>query len=167
MKNSYYDFNHEEVKRMMEEAVLSLTGEPVRIYLRHPEYEDFCGQVNRGKDGRFYFDLDPGLNLKGLYDSFVHETAHIYCGHCNEQLPEEIPPETEKIFLGDLPRLKLTAIEQAAYDLNPNEIEARAMTRQIDHVLEGLARDRYGDTEIITRLRVAMNTQLPTRRSDE
>ena len=166
--NNENDYNRDEVRRIMEQATLSMTGHPVQIHLRAPIVKARIGQVFMDKDGRFAFDIKPDLSLEVFYETWLHETCHLHRGHCDDMLPRNISPEIELAYSKTGPLLELTEAEEKEYQEDPREVEAETEYHALDHYLRGHAYDRFGNREILSRLRVAMDTQLtPIRRKDE
>lgn len=151
------NFDREAVRRMMEEATLSMTGEPVTIHLRHPIIDDFSGQVYRARDGRLAFDIDSTLDLPAFYEAWLHEVCHIHLGHCDDMLPRDLPQEIEGDYLAKGPLFILSKSEKEAYKEDPQEREVNQIIGPLNDFLTNHARDRFGHDGYMARIRYAMD----------
>jgi len=158
------DFDREKIKALMEEATLSLLGQPVKIHLRAPIREGSRGGAYKETDG-FAMSLLPTLDLEDFYLCWLHEVAHIWLGHADDLEPidySELPPKLLELikqghFLPDM-----TEGERKAYRDSQEEKDADAFALDMDHIARGKAFDELHtfNVPVETRIRVLMNTQL-------
>ena len=134
MSNS--DFERERIKNLMEEATLSLLGQPVKIHLRAPRHEGSRGGAYKETDG-FAMDLMPTLDLEDFYMVWLHELGHICLGHVNELDPIDYSKLGDAVlalleqghFLPDM-----TDDERKVYLDSQEEKDANAFANSMDHI---------------------------------
>ena len=159
--NNNSNFDQEKILSMMEAATLSLTWEPVAIFLRAPIFKKAEGEAYRGASGRLEINIIPNLDLEKFYETWLHECGHVFLGHCSEMAPRIMSPELEKNYLEGGALFELSIDQWKFHDeSDPDELDARGFASEIDHYAQGEAMRLYGNKEVESRLRVLMNTIL-------
>lgn len=153
------NFDLEEIKSMMEAAVESLAGYPVRVYFRAPLRKGYEGEAFKDEDGTSAMELLPIEDVEQLYKTFLHETAHILLGHTKDLEPRNLPAEIVAAqekgiqFLPDS-----TDEEHAEYWNAPQEIEARGFADYFYEFSKRKTKFFYGEDGVKACLRLCANT---------
>jgi hypothetical protein len=139
------DFDREKIKAMMEEATLSLLGQPVKIHIRVPRREGTAGEVIKKTDG-IAIVLHPNLGLEFFYMDWLHEVGHIYLGHAKEQEPIDYSEMSAALLAliekgNFLPAM--TDDETKVYKDSQEEKDADAFALDMDHVARNKAFERF------------------------
>lgn len=146
--------NLEELKPMMEAAVLSMAGVNVRVNFRAPLIEGYQGQVFKDGDGMLAMDLLPVEDIEELYKVFLHEVAHcLFHTEDAEPRPAEIVTAHEK-------GIQFLASGDAEYWNSPQELEARGFADYFYDFTKQKARFFYGENHVKACLRVCANTTI-------
>jgi len=133
---SNFDPERERIKNLMEEATLSLLGQPVKIHLRAPSYKGYKGHAYKEIDG-FAIDILPTLDLEDFYLTWLHEIGHVHLGHCDELEPidySELTPELLELIKQGHFLPGITEDERKVYLDSQEEKDANAFANSMDHI---------------------------------
>ena len=138
----------------------SLVGETVFINWRAPIVIGFSGQAYIDSRGVICFDIDPGLSPEKTYEIAVHESSHCIAGHLVGMPPMELPEEIERMYREKGPILERTKHEDEQYWHDPQELEARNISAELDRIAQSRSMQLFGNIDVENRIVVLSQIEI-------